>query len=132
MAHRIVIPKGMEQQYEQWEIAPGRLAGDTLYCSGQIGFAPDGSLPVDAEGQFSNAFEAVGAILDEAGGSFADVVEVISFHVGLQDHMELFTRVRGRYLDRPFPAETAVGVAQLGIPGAVVEIRATAVLGNAA
>ena len=27
MAHRIVIPKGMEQQYEQWEIAPGRLAG---------------------------------------------------------------------------------------------------------
>lgn len=132
MAHRIVIPKGMENQYEEWEIAPGRLVGDTLYCSGQIGFAADGTLPADPETQFVNAFESVGAILSEAGGSFADVVEMISFHVGLLDHMELFTRVRGRYLGEPFPAETAVGVAQLGIPGAVVEIRAMAVLGSGA
>ena len=43
MAHRIVIPEGMKRQYEQWEIAPGRLVGNTLYCSGQIGFDPDGT-----------------------------------------------------------------------------------------
>ena len=34
-----------------------------------------------------------------------------------------------RYISKPYPAETAVGVAELGIPGALLEIRATAVLG---
>ena len=130
-SHEIVIPKGMENQYEEWQIAPGRRVGDTLYCSGQIGFGPDGTLPADAETQFANAFEAVGAILAEAGGSFADLVEVSSFHVGLLEHMGTFQKVRERYLSKPYPAETAVGVAELGIPGAVVEIKATAVLGGA-
>ena len=128
-AREIVIPKGMENQYEDWRIAPGHRVGDTLYCSGQIGFAADGSLPADAETQFVNAFEQVGTILRAAGGSFEDVVEISSFHVGLVEHLELFSKVRDRYLDKPYPAETAVGVAELGVPGAVVEIRATAVLG---
>ena len=43
--------------------------------------------------------------------------------------MEIFTRVRGRYVKEPYPPETAVGVAELGIPGALVEIRATALIG---
>ena len=129
MAEReIVIPKGMENQYEEWEIAPGFRVGDTLYCSGQIGFAADGSLPSDPETQFVNAFEQVGAILREAGASFADIVEVSSFHVGLVEHMDVFSKVRARYLTKPFPAETAVGVAELGIPGALLEVRVIAVL----
>lgn len=130
MADRtLVIPKGMENQYEEWQIAPGVRVGDTLYCSGQIGFASDGSLPKDPEAQYVNAFEAVGAILAEAGGSFADLVEVSSFHIDLVAHMDLFQKVRARYIAKPYPAETAVGVAELGIPGALLEIRATAVLG---
>jgi enamine deaminase RidA (YjgF/YER057c/UK114 family) len=130
MAKReIIIPKGMENQYEEWAIAPGYRVGDTLYCSGQIGFARDGSLPSDPETQYSNAFEQVGAILAEAGGNFADLVEVSTFHIGLVEHMDLFSKVRARYLSKPYPAETAVGVAELGIPGALLEIRATAVLG---
>ena len=128
-ARELVIPKGMQNQYEEWQIAPGLRVGDTLYCSGQIGFAADGSLPSDPETQFVNAFEAVGTILQEAGGGFEDVVEISSFHVGLVAHMDLFTRVRERYIGKPFPAETAVGVAELGIPGALVEIRAIAVFG---
>jgi enamine deaminase RidA (YjgF/YER057c/UK114 family) len=51
--------------------------------------------------------------------------------VGLIDHMEIFTKVRAEFIKRPFPAETAVGVAELGIPGALVEIRATAILRSA-
>ena len=33
------------------------------------------------------------------------------------------------YLAEPYPAQTAVGVAELGIPGAVIELKGTAVRG---
>ena len=52
-----------------------------------------------------------------------------SFHVGLVAELETFTRVRDRYLTEPWPAQTAIGVAELGLPGALLEIKATAVLG---
>jgi enamine deaminase RidA (YjgF/YER057c/UK114 family) len=132
MAHgKVVIPDGMQVQYEEWHIAPGLLVGDTLYCSGQIGIGPDGTVSSDPDAQFRQAFEHVGKILEAAGGGFEDIVELSSFHVGLIDHMEIFTKVRAEFIKRPFPAETAVGVAELGIPGALVEIRATAILRSA-
>jgi len=132
MAHgKVVIPDGMQVQYEEWHIAPGLLVGNTLYCSGQIGIDPDGTVSSDPETQFRRAFEHVGKVLEAAGCGFEDIVEISSFHVGLLDHMETFTKVRAQFIKKPFPAETAVGVAQLGIPGALVEIKATAVLRGA-
>ncbi len=129
MAHgRVVIPEAMQTQYDDWHIAPGLLVGDTLYCSGQIGIGPDGSLSSDPATQFAQAFETVGKILEAAGGGFEDIVEISSFHIDLLDHMETFTKTRAHYIQKPYPAETAVGVAELGIPGALVEIKATAVL----
>ncbi|MBW2422137.1 MAG: RidA family protein [Deltaproteobacteria bacterium] len=126
----IVIPKGLEVQYEEWKLAPGVRVGGTLYCSGQLGIGPDGALPEDPEAQFVNAFEAVGAVLEAAGGGFSDMVELTSFHVGLRQHLDLFQQVKERFVDEPYPAHTAVGVAELGLPGALVELKATAVLGD--
>ena len=123
-----VIPKGMEVQYEGWKLAPSLRVGDTLYCSGQLGLGPDGTLPAGAEEQFTNAFEAVKSVLEEAGASFANVVEITSFHVGLVAELETFGTVRDRYIEEPYPAQTAIGVAELGMPGALVELKVTAVL----
>jgi enamine deaminase RidA (YjgF/YER057c/UK114 family) len=129
MADRsVVIPKGMEVQYEGWKLAPGLRVGNTLYCSGQLGMGPDGTLPKSAEEQFVNAFEAVKVVLEEAGASFANVVEISSFHVGLIDELETFGTVRDRYIQEPYPAQTAIGVTELGMPGAFVELKVIAVL----
>ena len=125
-ARELVIPKGMQNQYEEWQIAPGLRVGDTLYCSGQLGIGPDGTLPDDPEQQLVNAFEHVKAVLAAAGADFGDVVELSSFHVGLVSQLGIFAEVRDRYLSAPYPAQTAVGVAELGLPGAIVEIKATA------
>ena len=131
MAHRrTIIPPGMEQQYAEWQIAPGLLIDDTLYSSGQIGIDASGSVSSDPETQFTQAFEHVGAILEAADLGFEDVVEILSFHIGLLEHMPAFGKVRARYVHEPYPAETAVGVAELGIPGALVEIRVTALRGG--
>ena len=124
-----IVPKGYELQYEAWKLAPAVRVGDTLHCSGQLGLGPDGSLPADAEAQFENAFRHVAAVLAAAGFEMGDVVELSSFHVGLRAEMDAFVRVRDRYLAEPYPAQTAVGVAELGLPGALVELKATAVRG---
>ena len=131
MGERIaVVPKGYEMQYEAWGLSPAVLADDVLYCSGQLGIAEDGSLPASAEAQFEHAFRHLGNVLAAAGMSFADVVELGSFHIGLRDEMDAFVRVRARFLVEPWPAQTAVGVAELGVPGALIELRATAVRGG--
>ncbi len=124
----VVIPKGMQVQYDEWQLAPAVRVGNRLYCSGQLGLDADGRVPESAEAQFVNAFEAVKAVLEEAGGSFADVVEMSSFHVGLMSEMEIYTAVRARYVSAPYPAQTAVGVAELGAPGAIIELKVTAIL----
>jgi enamine deaminase RidA (YjgF/YER057c/UK114 family) len=128
MAERVtVVPKGYEAQYDAWGLAPAVRVGDVLYCSGQLGLDADGSLPASAEAQIENAFRHLGNLLAAAGFGFEDVVELSSFHVGLRAEMDAFVRARSRFLVEPWPAQTAVGVAELGVPGALIELRATAV-----
>ena len=130
MDRETIVPKGYEIQLEQWGLAPAVRVGDTVYCSGQLGIGSDGVLPPEPEAQLVQAFEHLTAVLEAAGASFADVVELTSFHVGLVDQLEIFVKVRDRYLVGPPPAQTAVGVAELGLPGAIVELKATAVIGS--
>jgi len=75
--------------------------------------------------QFTQAFENVRTVLEKAGASFEDVVELTSFHVGLNAHMGIFMQVKDGYLKEPYPAWTAVGVAELAF-GALVEVKVTA------
>jgi enamine deaminase RidA (YjgF/YER057c/UK114 family) len=81
----------------------------------------------DPEAQFAVAFETLRAILREGGADLSDVVEITSYHVGIAAHMDAFMRVWARYLTEPYPAWTAVGVAELIVPGGLVELRAVAV-----
>jgi enamine deaminase RidA (YjgF/YER057c/UK114 family) len=130
MDRQTIVPKGYEVQLEQWGLAPAVRVGDTVYCSGQLGIAPDGTLASDPEAQLSQAFEHLATVLAAAGATLADVVELTSFHVGLVEQLDAFTAVRDRYFNASPPAQTAVGVAELGLPGAIVELKATAVIGS--
>ena len=58
--------------------------------------------------------------------SLADVIEMTTFHVGLQQHLETFLGVKDRYLNEPYPAWTAIGISELAVAGGLVEIRVTA------
>ncbi|HJP36019.1 MAG TPA: RidA family protein [Gammaproteobacteria bacterium] len=126
MAQRI-IPDSMKAFYDGFHFAPAVVDGDHVRCSGVIGMnLADHSCPDDPAEQFDLAFRNLKEVLDAAGVTFADVVEMTTFHVGLQSHFETFLGVKDRYINEPYPAWTAIGISELVIPGSLVEIRVTA------
>ncbi len=126
---KTIVPKGFESMYEHFHFAQAVREGNTVWCSGQLGVGPDGKCPEDPKAQFRLAFEAVGRVLAEAGASFADVVEMTTFHVGLRQHLGAFSAVKDDFVKKPYPAWTAIGATELALPGALVEIKVIAKLG---
>jgi enamine deaminase RidA (YjgF/YER057c/UK114 family) len=123
-----IIPEAQRSTNERYRFSAAIRRGEVLHCSGQIGNAADGSLATDPAAQFEQAFANVAEVLAEAGGSWADVVEMTTFHVGLAEHLAAFAGVRNRWVQEPYPAWTAVGVAELAAPSALVEVKVVAVL----
>jgi enamine deaminase RidA (YjgF/YER057c/UK114 family) len=122
----VVIPAGQESLYERFHFAPAIKDGDRLYCSGVIGTGPDGKPSSDPETQFTQAFETLSSVLGAAGVSFADVVEMTTFHVGLQKNLGTFMKVKDKFMKAPYPAWTAIGITELALPGGLVEVKVIA------
>ncbi len=121
----VVIPPGSEKTYERFHFAPAVRVGDMLYCSGVIG-ADGAKVPEDAGEEFAAAFSSLAEVLEAAGGSLDNVVEMTSYHVGLNDHIAEFMKAKDAAIAEPYPAWTAIGCTELAMPGARVEIKATA------
>lgn len=123
---KIVVPEWMQPMYDAHHFSPAVIDGDHLRCSGMIGMRPDLSVPEDPRSQFTQAFSNLHGVLAEAGLNFTDVVEITSYHVGLQQHVQVFGEVKDEFVAAPYPAWTAVGVTELAMPGALVEVQITA------
>jgi enamine deaminase RidA (YjgF/YER057c/UK114 family) len=81
------------------------------------------------EAQARIAFENLRRVLAEAGATLADVVELVTYHKSMSD-MAGFSKVKAEFFPSDYPAWTAVGVTELAVPGILVEVRATAVVGS--
>jgi enamine deaminase RidA (YjgF/YER057c/UK114 family) len=126
MSFEPVNPESAKRMYDRFHFSQGVKIDDLLVCSGQIGTGADGKLPASVEDEFRNAWQLVGGVLKTAGLDYSDIVEYTTFHVGLQQHMAAFMKVRDEFLKAPWPAWTAIGITELAIPGAHVEIRVLA------
>ncbi len=125
----IIVPEGMEFIRDEIGYAPAVLVDTRLYIAGQIGRNDQRELVADKEAQFVQVFENLKRILEEAGGSFADLVEVTSYHTDMRD-LPLYMEVRNRYMQGCYPAWTAIGAASLcGVPGYFLEVKGIAELG---
>jgi len=123
----VVVPKGMEMAYDQFHFAPAVRSGRWLRCSGMLGTDENFAAVAGPETQLTQAFENVKRVLAAAKLDFSDVVEMTTFHVGLREHLGTFLAVKDRYLAKaPYPAWTAIGIVELAVPDALVEIRITA------
>lgn len=103
-----------------------KLAGNTLYTSGQLGLIPaTGELPQGVEAQAAQALENLKAVLAAAGMDCADVVKTTVFLADMGDFAAV-NAIYAQYFPGEAPARSCVQVAALP-KGAQFEIEAVAV-----
>lgn len=100
-----------------------------IHVSGQLALDEDGVLVGlgDLAAQTEQAFENLRRILGAYGASFDDVVKIQTF-VTTFDGFAESREVRARYLPTNRPASTAVRVAALVMPDALIEVDLVAVI----
>jgi enamine deaminase RidA (YjgF/YER057c/UK114 family) len=111
---------------DEWGYADAVIVGDTIYLSGVVAGVRPGE--TDLKLAYDRAFQRVGKILQRAGVSWDDVVDITSFHTDLTTQMPAIVAVKNKYVRSPPPAWTAIQVARL-IPNAgLTEIKIVAKL----
>ena len=101
------------------------VAGDLVFCSGQVGLDPaTGELVDGLEAQAERALRNLSAVLDAAGVSWADVVKTTICLADVGDFAAV-NAIYAKVMPDPPPARSTVGVS--GLPkGALVEVEAIA------
>lgn len=100
------------------------VAGNTIYLSGQIPLVPETMEMVvdDIHAETRQVFNNLKAVAQAAGGSLADAVKINVFLTDLI-HFPVINEVMAEFIQEPYPARAAIGVAALP-KGARVEIEA--------
>ena len=115
-----------------------RVAAGLVFVSGTSARQPDntiagaradalGSTSLDIRVQTRAVIENVAAILRGVGADLADLVQVTTYLVSMNDFGG-YNEVWAEYFDEHGPARTTVAVHQLPHPHLLLEIQATAVL----
>lgn len=123
---QVFNPASVRKPFGQYNhgllVPPG---ASLLVTSGQLGIGPDDTIPPDVEGQAVLCFEAIGAILAEAGMSFADIIRISAFVTKREDFAP-YMAVRDRYTLEPKPVSTLIVVGGFTRPEFLVEVEVTA------
>lgn len=99
-------------------------AGDLLFVSGVVGLEDDGSAPPDFDRAVELAYEGLRRAVTVGGNSFAGIVRVNVYIVGLDDdRLRRWRAIRDRFISSDLPASTLIGVESL-VGGAEIEIDA--------
>jgi 2-aminomuconate deaminase len=113
-----------------------KRAGDFLFVSGTSSRKPDntfagaeadamGTTRLDIRVQTRTVIENIRDILADVGASLADVVEISSYLVNMNDFGG-YNEVYGEFFGFDGPARTTVAVHQLPHPHLLIEIKAVA------
>jgi 2-iminobutanoate/2-iminopropanoate deaminase len=95
-----------------------------LYLSGQVGAAPDGTVPADFTAQAEMCWRNIEIILADAGMGLADVVSYTTYLARRED-AAAFRAVRDRFVGDARPAAVVV-ISQLVRPEWLIEIAVVA------
>ena len=107
-----------------------RRAGDFLFVSGTGPRDPrTNAVPEGIEAQTRSAIENITMILEDAGSSLAEVVDVTVFLTDIRRDFAAFNRIYAEYFGEIRPARTTVGVT--GLPTPIdVELKVVARVGS--
>src|SRR5579862_3279292 len=111
--------------------SPAVRAGNLLFISGTTAVDENSNIvgKGDIVAQTRYIFEKFDRLLRAAGASFDNVVETTEYFITLADYKRTAAVRREFFKGPPYPAATGVLVAGLIRKDALIEIKATAVLG---
>ena len=119
---------GSNKIFDLFQYSPAVSANGLVFVAGQVGLRADGTIPESVEEQIDLAFKRAQVILRELGLDFADLVELVSYHVDITSQLGDFRAIKERYIRSDFPAWTILGVASLARPELLVEVKMVAAL----
>jgi 2-iminobutanoate/2-iminopropanoate deaminase len=96
-----------------------------LYISGQVGIAPDGKVPADLDGQATQCWRNIKAVLAAAGMGVENLVKCTHFLTRAED-VAAYGKIRASHLGEARPASTLLVISALARPGLLVEVEAVA------
>ena len=96
-----------------------------VFTAGQVGRAPDGTIPEGIEAQTEQAWKNVVNVLKDSDMGVGDIVKISGLLVKTQD-LEGFLAVNERFLGDHRPASTLMILQSLARPQLLVEIEAVA------
>jgi enamine deaminase RidA (YjgF/YER057c/UK114 family) len=126
---KLINPAGSESIYNSMQFSQAVQVGGMIWISGQVGINEKFEMAEGIEAQARQAFVNLEQVLNEAGGSLEDIVELVTYHISMSD-MRKFSKVKSEFIPNNYPAWTAVGIKELVLPGLLVEIKATAVINS--
>ena len=107
-----------------------KVVGNQVFISGMVGREADGSIPAGMAAQAGIAFRKISDLMEAAGASMGDVVQINVFATELA--VDEFQSVRRNFFSGDFPCSTFVQVKGLADPRLVVEINAIGFIGAGA
>jgi len=121
-----IIPETMRNIVDRAGYLPALRSGDFVFCAGQVGRDADLRVIANPAAQFEACWDNLALVLESAGCTFKDVVEITTFHVGMSRHMNVFRQVKERRFPRATCPWTCVGVSELAHQELLVEIKCIA------
>lgn len=124
-----INPEGWEEFSQRFQFSQGVQVGNVLYASGQVGMDATGNILQGIEAQARQAFQNLRRVIEKAGGTADDLVEITSFHTSMDmKDLETIVKVKAEMFPNNPHAWTAIGIKELAFPGLLLEVRGTAVL----
>jgi len=109
-----VFPESRHALYEAHGYSAAIRSGDLLFVSGQVGSRADGTPEPDFAAQVQLAFDNLKATLAAAGCTFADLIDVTTFHTDPEKQFPTIMAIKNSVFPQPpYPNWTAVGVTWL-------------------
>jgi 2-iminobutanoate/2-iminopropanoate deaminase len=131
MAKSTLNPAGLPVPRGSYSLVAIAEPGRMVFIAGQTASDPQGNVVgiADVRAQTRYIIEKIQRAVEAAGGTMNDVVAMSVFTTDVRYHRDI-NEVRRELLGSNFPTSTMVQVVALARPELLLEINATAVIGN--
>jgi 2-iminobutanoate/2-iminopropanoate deaminase len=123
------IVKARKAPAMPYPFSPGVISNGFLFVSGQVGTDPQTNKLVDGgvEAETAQTIQNIKTILEDAGASLDDVVNVTVYLSNMDDFPKMNAVYKQFFNEGTYPARATIGVAKL-VFGSSVEMTMTAAM----